>query len=146
MQMLKHNYRNGFFCFLLRLVTSVRVKANRQSTAGFWREKYHLVIYYSQGLSWPAFWCLLTLIVSKFSLRSWITDWAERYTEIRSMWVSVKFGTCTVVSVNWTLVEDKMSRFKGECELFSFNKCPISPPTTVQVPNFTLTHMERITV
>ncbi len=26
---------------------------------------------------------------------------------------------------NGTLVEDKMRRFKGECEHFSFNKCPI---------------------
>jgi hypothetical protein len=29
------------------------------------------------------------------------------------------------VSVNRTLVEDKMRRFKGECAQFSFNKCPI---------------------
>ncbi len=41
------------------------------------------------------------------------------------MWVSAKFGTCTVVSVNGTLVEDKMRRFKGECAHFIFNKCPI---------------------
>ena len=27
--------------------------------------------------------------------------------------------------VNGTLVEDKMRRFKGECEHFSFNKFPI---------------------
>ncbi len=27
--------------------------------------------------------------------------------------------------VNWTLVEDKMRGFKGECEHFRFNKCPI---------------------
>ncbi len=27
--------------------------------------------------------------------------------------------------VNGTLFEDKMRRFKGECEHFSFNKCPI---------------------
>ena len=27
--------------------------------------------------------------------------------------------------VNGTLVEDKMRRFKGECEHFRFNKCPI---------------------
>jgi hypothetical protein len=31
----------------------------------------------------------------------------------------------TVLSVNGTLVEDKMRRFTGECEHFSFNKCPI---------------------
>jgi hypothetical protein len=29
------------------------------------------------------------------------------------------------VSVNRTLVEDKMRRFKGECAHFRFNKCPI---------------------
>jgi hypothetical protein len=29
------------------------------------------------------------------------------------------------VSINGTLVEDKMRRFKGECPHFSFNKCPI---------------------
>ncbi len=29
------------------------------------------------------------------------------------------------MSVNGTLVEDKMRRFKGECAQFSFNKCPI---------------------
>ncbi len=27
--------------------------------------------------------------------------------------------------VNGTLAEDKMRRFKSECEHFSFNKCPI---------------------
>ncbi len=46
-------------------------------------------------------------------------------TVIRFLWVSAKFGTCTVVSLNGTLVEDKMRRFKGECAHFSFNKCPI---------------------
>jgi hypothetical protein len=29
------------------------------------------------------------------------------------------------MSVNGTLAEDKMRRFKGECAHFSFNKCPI---------------------
>ncbi len=29
------------------------------------------------------------------------------------------------MSVNGTLTEDKMRRFKGECEHFSCNKCPI---------------------
>ena len=29
------------------------------------------------------------------------------------------------MSVNGTLVEDKMRRFKGECEHFRFNKSPI---------------------
>jgi hypothetical protein len=38
---------------------------------------------------------------------------------------SAKFGTCTVVSVNGTLVEDKMRTFKGECACLSFDKCPV---------------------
>jgi hypothetical protein len=29
------------------------------------------------------------------------------------------------MSVNGTLVEDKMRKFKGECAHFSFTKCPI---------------------
>ncbi len=29
------------------------------------------------------------------------------------------------MSVNGTLAEDKMRRFKGECAQFSFNECPI---------------------
>ncbi len=41
------------------------------------------------------------------------------------MWVSAKFGTCTVVSVNGTLVEDKMRWSKGENAHFSCSKCPI---------------------
>ncbi len=47
------------------------------------------------------------------------------HTVIRFLWVSAKFGTCTVVSVNGTLVEYKMRTFKGECAQFSFKKCPI---------------------
>ncbi len=47
------------------------------------------------------------------------------HTVIRFVWVSAKFGTCTVVSVNGTHVEEKMRRFKGEFEHFSFNECPI---------------------
>jgi hypothetical protein len=46
-------------------------------------------------------------------------------TVIRFEWVSAKFGTCTVVSANGTLVEDKMRRFKVDCAHFIFNKCPI---------------------
>ncbi len=46
------------------------------------------------------------------------------YTVFRSVWVSAKFGTCTVDNVNGSLVEDKMRRFKDECAHFSCNKCP----------------------
>ncbi len=58
-----------------------------------------------------------------FNLLSYI-NW-KYYTVIRFVWVSDKFGTCTVMSVNGTLVEDKMRRFKGVCAHFSFKKCPI---------------------
>jgi hypothetical protein len=43
------------------------------------------------------------------------------HTVIRFLLVSDKFSTCTVVSVNGPLVEDKMRRFKGECALGGFN-------------------------
>jgi hypothetical protein len=45
-------------------------------------------------------------------------------TVIRFVWVSANFGSCTVVSVNGTLVEDKMRKLEGAN--FNFNKkCPI---------------------
>jgi hypothetical protein len=47
------------------------------------------------------------------------------YTVIRFLWVSAKFGTCTVVSVNGTLVEAEMCTFTLESTHFVFNKCPI---------------------
>jgi hypothetical protein len=47
------------------------------------------------------------------------------YTVIRFLWVGDKFGTYTIASVNGTLVEDKMRRFKGERAHFIFNKGPI---------------------
>jgi hypothetical protein len=46
------------------------------------------------------------------------------YIQLRAL-QSVTFGTCTVVSVNGTLIEDKMCTFKGQYAQFSFNKCPI---------------------
>ncbi len=45
---------------------------------------------------------------------------------IRFVWVSAKFGTCTVVSVNGTLVEPKMCTSTLESMLVIFNKCPIN--------------------
>jgi hypothetical protein len=53
------------------------------------------------------------------------TLFARSYTVNCFVWVSAKFGTCTVVSVNETLVEEKMRRFKGEYAHFSCNKCLI---------------------
>ncbi len=44
---------------------------------------------------------------------------------IRFVSASAKFGTCTAVSVNGTLVEDKFVNPRGECTHFIFNKCPI---------------------
>ncbi len=52
-------------------------------------------------------------------------DTVLAYTVIRFVRVRAKFGTCTVVSVIGTLVEDKMLRFKDECAHLSFSKCPI---------------------
>jgi hypothetical protein len=52
----------------------------------------------------------------------------ETYTVIRFVWVSAKFGTCTVVSIIGTHAEDKTRRFKGKCKhfsFFSFNECPM---------------------
>ncbi len=47
------------------------------------------------------------------------------FTVIRFVWVSAKFGTCTVVRVNGTLIDDNMRRFKGEFAHFNFNNCLI---------------------
>jgi hypothetical protein len=55
-----------------------------------------------------------------YTVISWYT-----YTLIRFVTTSIKFGTCTVVSINGTLLEDKMRRFQGECAHFGFNKCLI---------------------
>ncbi len=46
-------------------------------------------------------------------------------TVVRFLWVTTKFDTCTVVSVNGSQVEDKMHSFKGDCAQFSLNRCPI---------------------
>ncbi len=66
-------------------------------------------------------------------------------TVIRFVWVSAKFGNCTVVSVNGTLVEDKMRRFKGEFAHFSFSKCPIYAHDGASA-KLALTRTKRITV
>ncbi len=50
---------------------------------------------------------------------------SREYTVNRFVWVIARFGTCTFVSVNLTLVEDKMLWFQGECAHFSCNKCLI---------------------
>ncbi len=49
----------------------------------------------------------------------------DKYTVIRTVRDNAKFGTCTVVSVNGTLVEAKMSTFTLESTHFIFNKCPV---------------------
>ncbi len=56
-----------------------------------------------------------------------------------------KFGTCTVLGVNWTLDEAKRFTFTLESTHFIFNKCPFIL-TTVQVPNLAPTYKKRITV
>ncbi len=49
------------------------------------------------------------------------------------------------MSINGTLVEDKMRRFKGECEHFIFNKCPIYTHDGASA-KFSTNSQERITV
>ncbi len=68
---------------------------------------------------------LLFIFFSYFFLQFTFTIFfpSSAFTVIRFTWVRAKFGTCTVVSVNGTLVEDKMRRFKGECAHFCFNNC-----------------------
>ena len=74
----------------------------------------------------------------------------HEHTVILFVWVSAKFGTCTVVSVNGTLEdthEDKMGRFKGECAHFRFNKCPIYTYDGASAKYSTNSHeTKRITV
>ena len=66
------------------------------------------------------------IIQLSFWIHVTITLYKLYWTVIRFVWVSANFGSCTVVSVNGTLVEDKMRKFKGECANFNFNKkCPI---------------------
>jgi len=47
------------------------------------------------------------------------------YTVIRFVSISAKFGICTVVGVNETLVEVNLCTFNLESTHFIFNKCPI---------------------
>jgi hypothetical protein len=59
------------------------------------------------------------------------------YTVIRSVSADAKFGICTVVGLNGTLVKAKIRTFTYPKYTFSF-KCPIYRPTTVQMPNLAL--------
>ncbi len=70
---------------------------------------------------YPSYYtCMFTLIYAPL-----LPSIQYLYTVNRFVWVSAKFGTCTVVSVNCTPVEDKMRWFEGECAHFSCSKCPI---------------------
>ncbi len=84
------------------------------------------------------------------SVRNSPTDYTDilnfAYTVIRSVWVSAKIGTCTVLSVNVTLAEAKMCTFTLDlCILSSTTSVPYTL-TTAQVQNLELTHKKRITV
>jgi hypothetical protein len=69
------------------------------------------------------------------------------HTVILFLWVSAKFGTCTVASVTGTLVE-----VEKKCAHSLLNPRILSSTnvsftlTTVQMPNLALTHTKRITV
>ncbi len=78
-------------------------------------------------------------------LPSWYR--ASDCTFIRFVWVSAKFCICSVVNVNGTLkiVEAKTWTFTLNRHIFSSTSFSFTP-TTVQVPNLTLTHTKRVTV
>jgi hypothetical protein len=77
----------------------------------------------------------------------WLRFSCLRCTVIRFMCVSVsaKFGTCTVMSVNGALVEDKCIDSRVNVHILASKNDPFTL-TTVQVPNLALTHTKRITV
>ncbi len=93
-------------------------------------EQIDAVLYGTVKSLCPALQCLYTVEASLPDLTK-ILRLADlllqnpRYTVIRSVWVSAKFGTCTVVSVKGTPVEDKLCKFTIECTHFFFNLCPI---------------------
>ena len=103
-----------------------------------WRFAKMFWVYIYEGILWPLQVCS-PVVRSLWEL--WgknKEDWLQSithckwragenpvYTVIRFLWVSAKFGTCTVLSVNGTFAEDNMRRFRGECAHFIFNKCPI---------------------
>ncbi len=70
---------------------------------------------------------------------------AVLHTVLRFVWASAKFGACTVVSVNGTLVEAKMCTFTLESTDFIFNKCPIYTHDSASA-NLALVETKRITV
>ena len=81
---------------------------------------------------WP-----ITLL-QKIHSRCWRSSSAKKkYTAAPH---SAKFGTCTFVSVYGTHVEDKMRIFKGEYELFSFNKSPIDTQDSASAKFSTNSH------
>ncbi len=69
----------------------------------------------------------------------------HRHTVIRFVCVSAKFGTCTVESVNGTLVSLKCAHSPWNQRILSSTSVPFTV-TTVQVPNLALTHTKRLTV
>ncbi len=79
------------------------------------------------------------------AMPTYFTRYRAPYTVIRFVWVSAKFGTCTVVSVNGILVEAKICTLPLDSSHFIFISVPFTL-TTVQVPNLALTHTKRTTV
>jgi hypothetical protein len=67
------------------------------------------------------------------------------FTVIRFVRVSTKFGTCTVVSVNGTLVKPKYAHSPLNVRILSSTRVPLTL-TSVQVPNLALVGTKWITV
>jgi hypothetical protein len=69
------------------------------------------------------------------------------YVHCNPFLASAKFSTCTVVSVNGTLAENKMRTVHSRVNVHNLASTSVPfPLTTVQVPNFAQTHTKRNTV
>jgi hypothetical protein len=69
----------------------------------------------------------------------------NKYTVIRFMRVSAKFGTCTAVRVHGTIVDAKCAHSPLNLGILSSTSVPCTL-TTVQLPNLALVETKRITV
>jgi hypothetical protein len=92
-----------------------------------------------------SFWLLNTHTHTSHLSRKLFKFFSPRRFQSFKETVKVKFGTCTVVSVNGTLVEDKMRIFRMNMHILASTSVPFTL-TTVQVTNLALTHAKQITV
>ncbi len=72
--------------------------------------------------------------------------WRLECTVIRFLWVIAKFGACTVVSLNRTLLEAKICIFTLESTHFIVNKCSIYTHDGASAKFIAFVETKRITV